>query len=402
MRGLRVALFLAARSLARSNYGIAVATTVMMLLIYMSLLFLPSLIQGAINRVNAQLVNTLTSDIVITPAGRTASIDNVGPYLAQIRGTTGVKAATGVYRVGTQVSYGARSGSWPVEAIDPVSYRAVFTTLDNIVEGRALTPQDTNQVLLGIGIAGAGETDVRGYRASLQTVHSGARVSVTLVNGRSVTLTVMGIYNNQFPQSDSDAYLTMTEADRLLPASRDRATAIYVRTRSGVDVSREVSRLASLRSGMNFQTSADLGAAVQDQTAAFRLISNILKIVSLLTAAITIFTITYIDLVNKRRQIGIERAIGIKSRAIVFSYVLKAWAYALAGVGTGFVLFRYAVTPVVASHPFHFPNGPVTLATTWNEMIRDLIILIVVATLAALAPAIRSVRIRILDAIWGT
>ena len=62
MRGLRVALFLAARSLARSNYGIAVATTVMMLLIYMSLLFLPSLIQGAINRVNAQLVNTLTSE----------------------------------------------------------------------------------------------------------------------------------------------------------------------------------------------------------------------------------------------------------------------------------------------------------------------------------------------------
>jgi len=57
--------------------------------------------------------------------------------------------------------------------IDPVSYRAVFTTLDNIVQGRAPTAQDTDQVLLGIGIAGAGETNVRGYRASLQTVHAG-------------------------------------------------------------------------------------------------------------------------------------------------------------------------------------------------------------------------------------
>jgi putative ABC transport system permease protein len=402
MKGLRVALFLAVRSLARSNYGIAVATTLMMLLIYMSLLFLPSLIQGAINRVNAQLVDTLTSDIVITPAGQAASIDNAGSYLAKIRGTAGVKAATDVYHVGTQVSYGSRSGSWPVDAIDPVSYRAVFTTLDNIVQGRALTPQDTSQILLGIGIAGAGETNVRGYRASLQTVHAGDRVGVTLTNGKNVTLTVVGVYDNQFPQSDSDAYITMTEADRLLPASRDRATAIYVRTRSGVNVSQEVSRLAALRSGMTFQTSADLGAAVQVQTATYRLISNILKIVSLLTAALTIFVITYIDLVNKRRQIGIERAIGIKSSPIVFSYVLKAWAYALVGVGTGFVLFRYAVTPLVARHPFHFPNGPVTLATTWNEMTRDLIILIVVATLAALAPAIRSVRIRILDAIWGT
>jgi putative ABC transport system permease protein len=402
MKGLRVALFLAVRSLARSNYGIAAATTLMMLLIYMSLLFLPSLIQGAINRVNAQLVDTLTSDIVITPAGRAASIDNAGSYLAKIRKAAGVKAATDVYHIGTQVSYGARSGSWPVDAIDPVSYRAVFTTLDNIVQGRAPTPHDTSQILLGIGIAGAGETNVRGYRASLQTVHAGDRVSVTLTNGKNVTLTVVGVYDNQFPQSDSDAYITMTEAGRLLPASRDRATAIYVRTRSGVNVSQEVGRLAALRSGMTFQTSADLGAAVQVQTATYRLISNILKIVSLLTAALTIFVITYIDLVNKRRQIGIERAIGIKSGPIVFSYVLKAWAYALVGVGTGFVLFRYAVTPLVARHPFHFPNGPVTLATTWNEMTRDLIILIVVATLAALAPAIRSVRIRILDAIWGT
>jgi putative ABC transport system permease protein len=402
VKNLRVSLFLAARSLARSNYGIAVTTTLMMLLIYMSLLFLPSLIQGAINRGTAQLVDTLTSDIVITPAGQAASIDNAGAYLARIRGTAGVQAATGVYHAGTQVSYGSRSGSWTVDAIDPASYRQVFTTLGNVVEGRALTPQDTGQVLLGIGIAGAGETNVRGYRASLQTVHAGARVAITLTDGRSVTFTVAGIYDNQFPQSDGNAYLTMNEAGKLLPASRDRASAIYVRTRSGVSLSQEVRRLTGLRSGLNFQTSADLGAAVQDQTATFRLISNILKIVSLLMAAITIFTITYIDLVNKRRQIGIERAIGIKSSPIVFSYVLKAWAYALVGVGTGFVLFRYAVTPVVARHPFHFPNGPVTLATTWNEMIRDLVILIIVATLAALAPAVRSVRIRILDAIWGT
>ena len=153
---------------------------------------------------------------------------------------------------------------------------------------------------------------------------------------------------------------------------------------------------------MKFLTSADLGTTVKDQVATFKLISNILKIISLLIAAITIFTITYIDLVNKRRQIGIERAIGIRSAPIILSYVIKAWSYAIAGIGTGFVLFRYAITPVVQHHAFHFPNGPVTLATTWHEMSQDLIILIIVATLAALIPSIRSVRIRILDAIWGT
>jgi putative ABC transport system permease protein len=402
MTGLRVSAFLAGRSLARGSHGIAAATTVMMLLIYVSLLFLPSLIQGAINRANSQLVDTLTSNIVITPAGNATSIADVGSYLSSIRGTTGVAAATPVLHVGMQVSYGADSGSWTIDAIDPVSYGEVFATPRNILEGRALRPLDTSQVMLGIGIAGAGQTSVRGYRASLQDVHAGDDVGITLINGRTETFAVAGIYDNQFPQSDGNGYITLTEAAKLLPASAGRATAIYVRTRAGTNETAEVSRLEKLRGGMNFLTSADLGAAVEDQTAAYRLISNILKVISLLMAAVTIFVITYVDLAGKRRQIGVERAIGIRSSPIVLSYVLKAWAYAVVGVGTGFLLFRYVITPLVHSHPFEFPNGPVTLATTWHEMVLDLITLAVVASLAALAPALRSIQIRILDAIWGT
>ncbi len=402
MKNMRVSLFLAGRSLARSNYGIAATTALMMLLIYLSLLFLPSLIQGAINRANAQLVDTLTSNIVITPASKAASISDAGSYLAAIRKTAGVEQATAVFHVGTQVSYGANFGSWSVDAIDPASYGQVFTTPHNIFQGRALTTGDTTQVLLGIGIAGAGQTQIRGYRASLQTVHAGDKVQLTLADGRPVTFNVAGIYNDRFPQADNNAYITLNEAAKLLPASAGRATAIYVRTRAGASVDQVARRLTSLRSGVKYLTSADLGNIVQQQTASYQLISNILKVISLLMAAITIFTITYIDLVHKRRQIGVERAIGIRSGPIVLSYVLKAWAYALAGVGTGLLLFLFAVIPLVKDHPFRFPNGPVTLATTTGEMTRELVILVIVASLAALAPALRSVRIRILDAIWGS
>jgi putative ABC transport system permease protein len=401
VKTLRVSLFLAGRSVIRSNYGVAVTTVLMMLLIYVSLLFLPSLIQGAVNRVNAQLVDTLTSDIVITPSTRAASIDDAGAYLAKIRQAAGVAQATAVYRVGTQVTYGANSGSWTVDAIDPASYGQVFTTPSNMFEGRALTSKDTSQVLLGIGIAGAGQTSVRGYKASLQSVHAGDKVTITLTTGPTSAFTVAGIYDNQFPLSDDDAYITMAEAQKLVPGSSDHATTIYVKTDSGANVNQVAQRLSPLRSGMKFDTSADLGATVQDQVATFNLISDILKIISLAMAAVTIFIITYIDLVNKRRQIGIERAIGIRSAPIVLSYVTKACAYALAGIGAGFLLFKYAVTPAVSQHPFRFPNGPVTLATTWGETVRDLIILIIVAILAALIPSIRSIRIKILDAIWG-
>jgi putative ABC transport system permease protein len=398
----RMSIFLAARSLARSNYGIAAMTTVMMLLIYISLLFLPSLIQGAINQAGTQLISTLTSNIVITPSGQGTSIDDATSYLASIRSTAGVAAATAVYRVGTQVSYGANSVSATVDAIDPASYGQVFSTPRNLIEGRALTTDATTQVLLGIGVAGANRPSVRGYRASLETVNSGDTVSVTLSSGHAVNLTVAGVYFNQFPQSDGGAYITQNEAASLVPSSVDNATAIYVKTLPGTSETQEVSRLQTIRSGMKFLTSADLGAAVEDQTATYELISNLLKLISLLMAAVTIITVTYIDLANKRRQTGIERAIGIRSAPIVLSYVLKAWAYAVVGIGAGYLLLRYLITPLVNAHPFQFPNGPVTLATSWHETVLDLIVLAVVASAAALLPAWRAVQIRILDAIWGT
>jgi putative ABC transport system permease protein len=104
--------------------------------------------------------------------------------------------------------------------------------------------------------------------------------------------------------------------------------------------------------------------------------------------------------VNRRRQIGIERAIGIRSAAIVTSYVLKASCYALIGISAGLAFFNYVIVPLVSHRPFQFPNGPVTLVSTWQQMRQNLIILLIVALIAAAIPAIRSVRIKILDAIW--
>jgi putative ABC transport system permease protein len=397
---LRTGVFLAIRSVTRGNFGITAMTVIMILLVYINLLFLPALIQGAVNRVNSQLVDTYTSDIVITAAGEATHIGDADAYLSKVRGTSGVQSATAVYRVGNQVSYGSYSGTWTVEAIDPSSYRQVFTTPSNIFQGSFLT-QDDGRIFLGIGIAGAGQTTTRGYRGSLRSVHAGNKVAVTLLSGHVVDFPVSGIYENKFPLSDQTGFITMSEAERIDPAARGNASAIYVRTAPGNDTSGVESRLRALRGGLQFQTSDDLAGAVQDQVATFKLISNILKVVSLLVAAITVFIVTYIDLVNKRRQIGVERAIGIRSVAIVTSYMLKALCYAALGIGAGLVFFSYVIVPIVDRRPFQFPNGPVTLASTWHEMRQNLIILVVVALISAAVPAIRSVRIKILDAIWA-
>jgi len=663
-RRTRVALFLAVRSLARGNASITLMSVAMLTAIFISVMFLPSLIAGATDGLNKQVVGTLTGDLSITPTTGSAIHDGTA-YLAQIRGTAGVESATGMRRVGNEVSHGSESVAVGVDAIEPVSYAAVFTTPQHLIEGTFLTPGDRDGIVLGIGVAGADQTRQRTYGASLKTVHTGDEVDVTLAGGQSHTFVVRGVYQNNFPLSDQGAFITLDAADSLVsdtdiseqlrttfdaldkltstlhtasgtsatlakgtggvasaldtlassasslatsassvgsgadrlassaaavatsasslatagqsladglqtasttlgsPAvtsatasataaataaqdaaalvatcppstptycaavvhhatlSTDAATAaagsakatatlagvvakaagsaaslasgltslatattslataatklaegtagvasgaarlasavdevhasavhvasgadslaaalakgadvagpskadrdatlakldalgtapgkdsftrIVVVTSPGADDAQVQTQLAALRSDVQLQSPAQLAAAIQDQLDTFELIDRIMRVMSLLVAAITVIIITYVDLANRRRQIGIERAIGIRSAAIVGSYVIKSIVTAAVGTVVGYLLFRFVLVPVVDRHPFQFPSGPVTLLIVPEVTRSNVVILIVVAALAALIPAVRAVRMRILDAIWG-
>ncbi len=401
LRSIRVSLFLAVRSLWRGNHGITILTITMLGLIYINLLFLPSLIEGLVQKVNLQLVETLTSNVVISSAKSSSDIANRGDYLSKIRLNSDVFAATPTYKVGTQISNGESSNVWSVDAIDPSSFKDVFTTPSNLIEGSYLEEGDTDSILLGLEIAGAGKTDIQGYALSLKDIHAGDTVSVNLINGKKQDFKVKGIFDNNFLQSDQKAYITQNEAGLLLPASIDHASSIYVKAKKGTNDANLGRDLTQLEPGVKYQTSDDLAGGVKDQVKTFGLINQILRIISLVVAAITVFIVTYVDLINKRKQIGIERAIGIQPGAIVGNYLLKSLFFAIIGIGIGALVFLYIAVPLIIKHPFKFPYGLVTLYINSSEMIQNAIILGVVAFVSSLVPAVQSVRIKILDAIWG-
>lgn len=400
LRSARTAAFLGVRALTRGPLGVLLMTVLMMSLVYVQLLFIPSLIQGAVDRTENQLIETVTSSVQVTPAGAETAIPDTPSLEAEIRDVPGVEAVTSTLRVGSEVAHGSTSGSFPVLAIDPGAYAQVFTTPDNLIEGRWLEPGDTGSVVLGIGVAGADLDTVASYRSSLRTVHAGDRVTVTLADGTTKELTVVGVYQNRLVASDGQAFVTEDVVAEALPSAADLASAIHVRTDRG-DEESVASRLEALGGDLNYETWLDLRQTIDDQVESFNLINEILRVVSLLVAAATVVIVTYVDLVGKRRTIGIERAIGIKSSAIVSSYVLKAVAYALAGTAVGLGILFGAVVPVIDAHPFSFPIGPVTLSVSGRQLRSDALVLVVVAVLAATLPAWRTARVRILDAIWG-
>ena len=398
---VRVAAFLGRRSMTRGNRGITVLTVVMMAVIYAELLFVPSLIQGATDRIQSELQQYITSSVTISPAGSDQLIPDAPAVVADAERDPHVAGATATMLAGDQVSFRNRTNSWPVVAVDPASYASTFATPRTMVAGSFLTGAATDDIVLGLGIAGNSDPAASTYIASLQTVHVGDTVTVTLLGGQTHDFTVSGIYATDLSQANTRAFVSRATADTLLPRLTGRYSAVYVRTRQVGQEQVVIDRLRTMHPDLDYQAWQSLAAMVKDVTGSFNTIKAILNAVSLAVAAIAVFIVTYVDLMNKRRTIGIERAIGISGGAITLSYLLKAVVFASVGVALGLGLFYGLAIPVVDHHPFNFPIGPVTLSPTGPELRRDALILVVVAVVGALLPAWRTVRARLLDVIWG-
>jgi putative ABC transport system permease protein len=398
---LRVAGFLGVRSIARGNRGITVLTVIMMAVIYAELLFVPALIQGATNRIELDLRSYMTSSITVSPAGTDLTIPDPGVLVARARANPQVASVTATVLAGSQISHANRTNSWPVIAVDPASYSRTFETARTMIAGSFLSPGATDQIVLGVGIAGDSMSQTSTYDLSLQSVHVGDRVTVTMLGGTTHVFTVHGIYETDLSQANTRAFISTATADALVPALTGRVSAVYVKTREVGQEQAVIDRLRRSAPNVEYQSWQTLSAMVKDVTGSFTIIKSILNAVSLVVAAIAVFIVTYVDLVNRRRTIGIERAVGISGPAITLSYLLKAAIFAVVGVGIGIGLFYGAAIPAVQHHPFEFPVGPVTLSVTGAEIRRDAAILVVVAIIGALLPSWRTMRTRLLDAIWG-
>lgn len=397
---------MALKSLVRGDLRVLLLTVCMLILVYINLIFTPSLLVGAVHKINEQTRNTLSADIAIQ-SDNLPVIVKAEKMAAAIEQIDGVAAACARTSLGAEIRHGEDRVTAALYAIDPEKDSQVFKISQCLIEGEYLEPGDVNMVLLGAQIAGAEKTDLDLYSSSLMTVHEGDSVDIYTAAGIVEGCEVKGIFYTEFAQSDIRAYITQTQYNAMMPAMQDTATSIYVKLEEGADRDSVISTTQQLglvifRQPLRFQTWEDVLGVMKSMTKTLDQIIAILRTTALVVASITIFIVTYVDLVNKRRQIGIERAIGITSSSIVASYVIRAVIYAAFGILAAALIFRYAVVPIEAVHPFHFPFGDVMLAVDLSTLVSSAFILCGVAIASAFVPAFQTVRTKIIDAIWSS
>ena len=140
---------------------------------------------------------------------------------------------------------------------------------------------------------------------------------------------------------------------------------------------------------------------LQRFSSAFGVLGNMIGLIGIIVASITIFIVIFINAVTRRKYIGILKGIGITSGAIEFSYILQSFFYAVVGAGIGIFVIYALLVPAFNAHPIDFPFSDGILSAPWSGTMIRFFLLLIVTLFAGYIPARMIVKKNTLDSILG-
>jgi putative ABC transport system permease protein len=395
----QVAFFLASRLISRGNKGTLLLTIMIIAMVFVNLIFLPSIIAGVVVLFNQQTIDYSYANLVIEPREGSLLIREPTRLVEKINRVPGVVASTPRYSTGATIVYKGKSTTPLVVAIDPEREPEVMKVYSGITSGDFLSGSDTGQILIGTTLAGDREQKVE-RTPTLGGVDVGKTVDVTFSNGVIRQFRVKGILDAGSSGVDNAAFISRKDLAGIL-GNDDPANQVLVRTQTTGN--EKAMRLVLMQYGVQEQIwtwedkSADFLASI---VGSFNIINLISTFVSLIIAVVVIFIVIFISIVYRRKQIGILQAIGIDRRIIIKSYIIQALFICTCGSIAGFALLL-AVLQYLLVYPLVFPGGPVAPLLETGLVLRSIASLFAVSLIAGFVPSWLTTREEILSAIRG-
>ncbi len=324
--------------------------------------------------------------IVQSPLQRLKSIDQWQSLAAQIRGLPEVSVVSPAANGSALVVRGDTSRAISVVGIEPDLYFRIVPMPEKIVRGTArITISD---ILIGTELA------------SDLGVSVGDKLRVTSANDTSNTLTIAGIFDLGNKGANArTTFMALRSAQSLLGLLGGVST-LDVTVHDVYDaelVARHITAMTGVEADSWIKTNEQFFTAVSAQTTA----NTAIRVFVGLSVAFGIASVLVVSVVQKSREIGILRAMGITRGQVLRIFLLQGgllgFGGALAGSALGSAgLFFWQQTQ-------RNPDGSVMFAVSFEPFMFAMALLLATATglLASFAPAMRAAGLDPVSAIRG-
>ena len=397
---IKVGALIAYCSIKRGNKKTLAFIVFVLSLIFMNLVFLPSMIGGVTVLFTGFMQDYPYGDIVIEPGKDNTYINNVDNVLQKVRAVNGVRAATKRLDAAASIEHKQKvvgstiTGVLPTEEYDISRYPYIIS------EGDFLGELSRDEIIIGAML-------VEGYFGSeiydnLGEVRAGSLVDVTYSNGVKRTYKVKGIMEGTFEVVDLNALVHYKEIEDVYGLDGSKATRVVVRIdEQGTE---DIVKDKIINAGVKEPafTWADKAESILRQALqSIGAINVMSKFVSLVVGAALILIIIYINVLNRKKEIGILKAVGITPRSIVLSYAFLSMFYVLSGIFVGLILY-FALMLYFQANPFRmYESIEIRPEIDYLLLIQNIFTMLLLSVIAGILPAWMVSKESILKAIWG-
>lgn len=394
----RLPFYLTMKYLQRGRKWTLFLILFLMSVAFVNLIFISSLFNGIIEGTNNQIINTMTGNFYIAPKAGIEFITSKEKVLSDIRSIDGITGVSAQTYVPAQLKYKEISGSWQILAINPKNEAEVTDVSQKIITGAYLDEDDYDQILIGRQIAGGEGVEQNAF--SFKGAKAGDKVNL-ITNGTAKEFTIKGVFQTKFLPSDERAFITEKALKNIMPPLDGKASNITIKINDPKNEQAILSQIRSKNVDGDIYTWREVAGLMKSVGESFTSINILMTFVGILIAAVTVFIVIYVDIMNKRKQIGILRAIGIKPYIIISSYVILSAVYSVIGVLIGSAVFYFILVPYFGAHPFSLPICDATLVLSKTDYIARAEMIMWVSVISGLIPSAIITRTKMLDAILG-
>ena len=395
-----VSLFLATRAIRRGNKGTTILTIVILAVVFVNMLFLPSIVAGFLQNFNQKNIDYNIGHLAIIPRENDRFIENATEVSQKIGGIPGVIGVTQRLTAPVIITHRDRVVPLGVIGIDPLNEKTVTKLNTGIIRGAFLDENDPDSIVIGTVLAGdKNKKEEDEIQYSLRGVDVGDSVNLTFNNGITKSYRIKGIIGVKSQAIDYNAYINLGEL-AAVTGTGDEASSILIRLSPSIPVNDFKLTLMKFGVQQRIRTWLEDSALFQQESDSVSIIGLISTITGLIIAIIIMFVVVYINTVNKRKQIGIIKAIGIDQKIIVNSYVFQVIFLAVCGILIGIVLNQVLVT-LLTIYPLEIPEGEIVPVLNFGAIIQASVILFVASIIAGYIPAWNTAKLEILEAMKG-
>ena len=367
---------------------------------YVNIIFFSGFIAGMTNTIQDQIIGVMSAHILIIPKENHEYVEHVSSIQKKIEAIPGVVASAPHNELSGTITYKSETMHVGITGVVPSREKRVTEIPYKVVEGEFLSDSDTDEVCVGIDLrsdeSGGSEERSRGELGNIQV---GDRVTITHSNGVVKDYRIKCILDAGFDVVDGGVYLTTKEVEEV-HGIEDKASQILIKIADRDAAEEYKLKVMQENVGGDVKTWKDFVGFVEQMVQTLSSTRIIMSAVGMLTAVMTIGIIIYINTQNKKRQIGILKAIGATDNTVLKIFLLESVLFGLCGVVMG-ITCGQAITYYFNTNPVSMPMGELKLVLEPATMIVSAVVLLMGVIVGGMYPAWRAAKIDIVKAVWG-